>query len=100
MAEIEIYKEDRRKELEAEDAQRRESYDLSPEELKFVLELIIDFDYERAYASVYELSPFFDESYSNGKRLLGDKRILNAVCQELNTQAKYLVITREMIALS
>ena len=60
--------------------------------------MIVDFDYERAFATVYQLNPFFDEAYVSAKRLLQDPRIMSAVCQEIHAQARYITITRDMIA--
>ncbi len=79
-----------------DDIQRiRAGYGITDQELRFVLELIVDFDYSRAFSTIFpieELDPFVA-----AHKLASRPEILKAVSTELSIQGASLTIKKDTI---
>lgn len=73
--------------------QRREEYNLSPEELMFVIEVSSDFDYERAYAHCFEMK----DDPTAGRKLANRPDIASAIMSEIQFHGERLFITKQVL---
>jgi len=75
--------------------QIRAGYGITDQELRFVLELIVDFDYSRAFSTIFpveELDPFVASH-----KLASRPEILKAISTELSIQGASLTIKKDTI---
>lgn len=82
------------REIENRLIDRRKQYNISPEELVFVLEFITDLDCERAVMATYQMD---DEERPSGQKLISDPRISQAIASEIAAQGERLFLKKEAI---